>query len=368
VERNPLHDDAAFRTLARRLRELGDAEAAEVLAALVAGLSVDAAGMAMERIRPTATLDYDPHPIRLLVSSQEIGLRLVSAEKEPFTVEWIERSLEGGQVFYDIGANVGAYSLIAAKTAPEGVRVFAFEPSPASFLDLSRNVALNECSHIVTALPLALWSRADVLALTPGETAAGAASRPTVAGAAEHDMSPHRTKPSADSVPIVGVPLDDLVERFGLPVPTHAKIDTDGYELEVLAGAERTLARKEWESIHVELDREETSRNDQIRRLLADAGFVRQRQHDRMPTPAFPDPAGRPDVYWTFSRGERRRPVIRRAGRRRALHPVGTSPVRAAQRRAVTATLALMTALFLLLVLLPEELGDRPYDVFGLRF
>jgi hypothetical protein len=34
----------------------------------------------------------------------------------------------------------------------------------------------------------------------------------------------------------------------------------------------------------------------------------------------------------------------------------------------VTATLALMTALFLLLVLLPEELGDRPYDVFGLRF
>jgi hypothetical protein len=169
-------------------------------------------------------------------------------------------------------------------------------------------------------------------------------------------------------VPIVGIPLDELVERFGLPVPNHAKIDTDGYELEVLAGAERTLARKEWESIHVELDREETGRNEQIRRVLADAGFHNQRRHERRPTSAFPDPDSRPDVYWTFSRDASRRPTSRRTRPKRTLRAVGTSPVRAAQRRAVTATLALMTFLFLLLVLLPEELGDRPYDVFGLKF
>src|SRR5690348_17425764 len=119
----------------------------------------------MERIRPTATLDYDPHPIRLLVSSREIGLRLVSAEKEPFTVEWLERSLEPGQVFYDIGANVGAYSLIAAKTTANRARIFAFEPSPASFLDLCRNVSLNGCAESVVPLPLALWSRTELLML-----------------------------------------------------------------------------------------------------------------------------------------------------------------------------------------------------------
>jgi FkbM family methyltransferase len=360
--------DDPVRALAFRLSEMGDAEAAEVLSGIVAQLSVKAAGAVMERLPPAAMMDYGPHAIRLLVSSAEIGVRLVSVEKEPFTVEWIERSFRSGQVFYDIGANVGAYSLIAAKTAPSGARIFAFEPSPGSFLDLSRNVALNDCTGTVTPLPLALWSRNEVLALAPGATVAGTASRPIVAGAAEHDVSPYGVQASPDAVPIIGIPLDDLVERFGLPAPTHAKIDTDGYELEVLAGAERTLARKEWESIHVELDREETSRNDQVRRMLADAGFGTRHKHARLPTAAFPDPNSRPDVYWTFSRGETRRNVPRRARATRALHPLGTSPVRAAQRRAVTATLALMTCLFLLLVFLPEELGDRPYDVFGLKF
>ncbi len=51
---------------------------------------------------------------------------------------------------------------------------------------------------------------------------------------------------------ILGVRLDDLVEHFGLPAPTHAKIDTDGYELDVLGGAERMLDRPEWRSIIID--------------------------------------------------------------------------------------------------------------------
>jgi FkbM family methyltransferase len=362
-----VHSDPALRALISRLSDMNDEEAAAVLSALVAGLSVPAAGAMMERITPAATMDYRPATIRLLVSSAEIGVRLVSVEKEPFTVEWIERSFKRGQVFYDVGANVGAYSLIAAKTVPDGAQIFAFEPSPASFLDLTRNVALNDCAATVTPFPLALWSRNEILALVPGAIAAGEESRPTVVGAAQHDVVAQPTQLSPDSVAIVGVPLDDLVERFGLPVPTHAKVDTDGYELEVLAGAERTLTRAEWQSIHIELDREETSRNQQIRTMLEDAGFRTHRQHARTPTEAFPDPASRPDVYWTFSRDEASSVTRRRKGAP-APHRRRTTPLRAAQRRAVTATLAVVTCLFLLLVLLPEELGDRPYDAFGLKF
>ena len=367
MDSSTFHDDPLFRTLASRLGDMDDEEAAEVFSELVARLSAPAAGAVMERLPPAATMDYGAHTIRLLVSSAEIGVRLVSVEKEPFTVEWIESSFKPGQVFYDIGANVGAYSLIAAKAVPDGGHIFAFEPSPASFLDLTRNVALNDCMASVTPLPLALWSRNELLALVPGVTVAGEPSRPTVVGAAQHDVIPRPTQPSADSAPIVGVPLDDLVERFGLPVPTHAKVDTDGYEFHVLSGAQRTLAREEWQSIHIELDRGETSRNDQVRTMLVDAGFRTYRQHERTTTSTFPDPDSRPDVYWTFSRDQPRSVTGRTKGVR-AFPRRQTTPLRAAQRRAVTATLAVITCLFLLLVFLPEELGDRPYDVFGLKF
>ena len=73
-------------------------------------------------------------------------------------MRWIEGFVGPGDVFYDIGANVGAYSLIAARATANRARILAFEPVPSSFLDLSRNVALNACADSVVALPFALWS------------------------------------------------------------------------------------------------------------------------------------------------------------------------------------------------------------------
>ena len=347
-------DDAFVRQFAERLGGSSDEDAAELLARLVEQMRIEAVAMLMEKLPPAYDLDYAAHPIQLLVSSSEIALRSVSVEKEPFTVEWIERSIRPGDVFYDIGANVGAYSLIAAKATANSARIFAFEPSASSFHDLCRNVVLNGCAESVVPLPIALWS--DDQALSLEQTS-------VVAGAAQHRITHRPTSGEPSAVTILGVRLDVLVERFGLPTPTHAKIDTDGYELDVLGGAERTLTRPEWRSIIIELDREATSRNREIKELLEDSGFGTWREHERLPSPSFPNPEGRPDIYWTFTRptrAPRRRPL--RSSRSRS------TPIRTAQRRAVTATLAVVTCLFLLLVFLPEQLGDRPYDVFGLKF
>lgn len=351
-------DDALLQQFAERLSRSSDEDAAELFARLVEQMRVQAVAMLMEKLPPTHDLDYAPHPIQLLVSSTEIALRSISVEKEPFTVEWIERSIRPGDVFYDIGANVGAYSLIAAKATANGARIFAFEPSVASFHDLVRNVLLNGCAESVVPLPFALWS--DDQALSMEQTS-------PLPGAARHRIRRQLTpgKPSATTV--LGVRLDDLVERFGLPTPTHAKIDTDGYELDVLAGAERTLTRPEWRSIIIELDREETNRNRQIKKLLAQSGFDTGREHKRLPSPSFPNPEGRPDVYWTFTRSLARATRARRRWLPRSSRS-RTTRIQTAQRRAVATTLTVVVCLFLLLVFLPEELGDRPYDVFGLKF
>ena len=73
--------------------------------------------------------------------------------KEPDTIEWI-RGFQAGEVFVDIGANVGMYTIWAAKT--RGVRTFAFEPESQNYALLCRNIVMNELSERVVAYCLAL--------------------------------------------------------------------------------------------------------------------------------------------------------------------------------------------------------------------
>src|SRR5919106_5118479 len=121
-----------------------------------------------ERIRSAAVtygrLDYSGAEIHLRLTSRPEFHRLSSCSKEPWTVRWIEDHLRPGEVMYDVGANVGAYTLLAAVAVP-GARVVSFEPSPANFAALCANVELNEVAERVIAVPLALGDRPRSAAL-----------------------------------------------------------------------------------------------------------------------------------------------------------------------------------------------------------
>src|SRR5688572_4994046 len=80
-------------------------------------------------------------------------------EKEEGTVRWIRTCVEPGDVFYDIGANIGLYTLLAGRrVGPEGM-VYAFEPHVANVQSLLHNVALNELSGRVKVLSCALHEK-----------------------------------------------------------------------------------------------------------------------------------------------------------------------------------------------------------------
>jgi FkbM family methyltransferase len=209
-----------------------------------------AAGL-LERSLSVRKLDYQKDEVFLVVSSQETVMRLKSVAKEPFTIEWIERSVRHGDVFYDIGANVGPYSLVAAKTA--GARVFAFEPAAPNYHDLCRNIALNGCDESIAPFPVALWNETMVVPFS---------HRVLQPGVAMHVIS----EVLADAElrqPILAYRLDDLRATFGLPVPRHAKIDVDGPELKVLQGAAATLRDPAWRSILLEVDAKKGPENEE---------------------------------------------------------------------------------------------------------
>lgn len=178
-------------------------------------------------------LDYPHADIYLRVTSKAERKRLRACAKEPFTVDWIDKTIRAGEVFFDIGANVGAYSLIAAKKPTGAARVFAFEPSFANVSALCNNVVLNKLTDEIT--PLAI-------ALSNGNALKKFNLRELEPGSAKHMLEADSPDgPTLYAQPVITYRLDDLVTMLSLPLPNHIKLDVDGGEMEVLEGATRTL-------------------------------------------------------------------------------------------------------------------------------
>jgi FkbM family methyltransferase len=206
----------------------------------------DEAFIDLHAATPPRRLDYDRAEIYLRVATKSESFRLRACAKEPFTVEWIESHVKGGDVFYDIGANVGVYSLLAAKKPGGAARVFSFEAGYASVASLCANVVLNRLEADVTPMPLALSDRTAMNVFSVRDVEPGAARHALGAGDPEDG-------PAVFRQPVMMFRLDDLVEWLRLPPPTHIKLDVDGGELAVLEGAACTLRSPSLRSVLVEV-------------------------------------------------------------------------------------------------------------------
>jgi FkbM family methyltransferase len=149
---------------------------------------------------------------------------------EPPVQRVLKQCLQPGDVFYDVGANVGFFTLLGARrVGPQG-HVYAIEPVPEIAAAARRNAALNGMAH-VTVREAVVGARvgAGELLFSPEPTCGKLAStgaRPDTVGSL--------------AVPMVS--LDHLVLEERLPPPALVKIDVEGAELEVLSGMRATVA------------------------------------------------------------------------------------------------------------------------------
>lgn len=158
-------------------------------------------------------LDYALAQIQMHAANDiEREYRLKACAKEPWTVEWIE-SMPAGSVLYDVGANVGSYSLLAAAL---GHTVVAFEPAFANYNRLCENIILNGLEPKVIPLCIALGNESGMLLIEQE-------LQPGFSGGTKRLRVPMMT-------------LADATVIFGLPTPTHIKVDVDGSEEDVVQG------------------------------------------------------------------------------------------------------------------------------------
>lgn len=168
---------------------------------------------------------------RIPVWSQIGGMILANGSHEVSETSFLARTLKPGDVFYDVGANIGFYTVLAAHS---GARVVAFEPNDRAGEALRCNVALAESGDRVDVRPVAL---ADF---------DGEASFTTDLEVGNH----LRTNSATDSdVTVTVCRLDTLAAADQLPWPVPGclaflKVDAEGYDLEVLRGATDSDLRK----------------------------------------------------------------------------------------------------------------------------
>ena len=143
----------------------------------------------------------------------------------------ITETLREGNVFLDVGANVGFYSLLASRCVGESGRVVAFEPFPENISFLRRHVELNQLTN-VEVIEAAVADQAGSATFSPGPD--GCTGRLETGQSATE-------KCDNESITVKLVILDDLVAGEQIPVPNAIKIDVEGAEAAVLKGASNLL-------------------------------------------------------------------------------------------------------------------------------
>ncbi len=167
--------------------------------------------------------------------------------KEPETVKWIDGELREGDTFFDIGANVGIYSLYAAKIRPS-CRVLAFEPVLANFLRLCQNVELNGFVHVSPFL-LGFSDKDEVGSLEIPDARIGGSGAQILGRSL-----PPRPEGGRRQAVLIQT-LDRFVLEMGAPVPAMVKIDVDGVEDKIVRGMSRLLRQPGLRTLLVEVNK-----------------------------------------------------------------------------------------------------------------
>jgi len=169
----------------------------------------------------------------IAVSIENRGMRgniyvgLLEFEDMSFTVHFLRE----GDLFGDVGANMGAYTTLAA-----GVRqahVIAVEPVPATVRALIRNIAVNGIGDLVEVRALGVGEKAGVMYIS-----------------VDQDCMNHVVSCSEG----LEISTQSLDEIFGKRTPTMLKIDVEGFESGVLKGATKLLGDPNLEAIIIELN------------------------------------------------------------------------------------------------------------------
>jgi FkbM family methyltransferase len=185
--------------------------------------------------------------------------------KEPETLEWIE-SIPEASILWDIGANVGLYSVYAAIL--KKCQVIAIEPSIFNLELLARNIYLNKLQEQISILPIALSDSLgfNIMKMTSTEWGGALSTFGKNIGEDGGAIS------EIFSYQMMGITIDDAISKLKIPKPDYIKMDVDGIEHFILKGGTNTLG--EISGILIEINDDFKDQSKESKEILEDMGLV----------------------------------------------------------------------------------------------
>ena len=220
-------------------------------------------------IESTTESKIGNHIFILSSANPRLDMRIKTyATKEPETLQWID-GFERGSVLWDIGANIGLYSLYAAKSRQ--CKVIAFEPSVFCLEFLARNIWMNDLQNLISIVPNALSNQTKINLLTLSSREWGESSN---SFGTSLNQDGNEINQSLD-YQVLGMTIDDMIAKLGLQKPNYIKIDVDGIEPIILSGGTNLL--REVESVSIEVPTYDGA-NSQVADILIGAGLSLEKQ------------------------------------------------------------------------------------------
>lgn len=182
--------------------------------------------------------------------------------KESGTIAWLEENSRPGAVFFDVGANIGIYSVVAGV---RGSRVHAFEPHSVNFERLKKNLTLNGVDFVAHKVGLGDTDHEGTLNY-----------RSLEAGTSGSQVGHNRSESGEEFTPLKSEPVEvRRLDSMRLEQPDFIKIDVDGNEIQVLMGMVETLGSGV-QSVQIEIHpRDDADITNLMRRL----GYALSHRH-----------------------------------------------------------------------------------------
>jgi FkbM family methyltransferase len=229
--------------------------------------------LAVRFVRDVEICDGDQRFRFRCANATEFGRCMKMFIKETGTCDWIREMVKPGDVFYDIGANIGIYTLMAAARVGASGKVVAFEPHSPTLVRLLANIAANGLEGVVSACNVALHREAGFFPFVYASAEAGASE--SQLSPATRDAAGKRVSELAELK--YATSIDHLIDLGNFRPPNHIKIDVDGNELLILQGMVRLLSgARRPASIQVEINQDQKTG---IVDFMRQSGYGLYREH-----------------------------------------------------------------------------------------
>tara|TARA_B100000989_G_scaffold295059_1_gene275315 strand:+ start:3631 stop:4503 length:873 start_codon:yes stop_codon:yes gene_type:complete len=217
-------------------------------------------------------IKFGKHELKFFTPSKISEWRVNTLfEKEPDTIQWIDnfKSNNNEIIFWDIGSNIGIFSLYAAKIY-QNCKIYSFEPSTSNLRILSRNVDINNFNKKIKIMNLPLGNINNKF-LNFKETH-------FQEGAALNTFGTNYNFEGKQFLPeinyeLMGITIDHLLEKKIIEKPNYIKIDVDGTEHLILEGAKKALKSSSIKSILIEVNKNFKSQHLSILKTMKKNNF-----------------------------------------------------------------------------------------------